>query len=644
MENSVVESGTVGAKVSAAGTDDDELTQLVQWFEESEELTATAREKAQKCRDYYDGIQLTALEIATLQGRNQPPIVNNRIKRKINFLLGNEMERRSDPKAFPRNVPEDEAAADAATDALRYVQEDEDMPTKCSDVFENMMIEGYGGIEILYNAQKGCVEVKGWAWDRLFYDPFSSKHDFTDATYVGGIVWMNENIAQAKYPDKKAVLEGTVASARSEHQNKGETFDDKPRNNIWVDFKKRPRVRIVQIYWNDGKTWKWAHYTKGGFLKGPMDVAFLNEDGESECPLLLQAAYVNRENERYGEVAELLDIQDEVNKRRSKLLHSISVRQVIAEAGAVDNVERARTEVAKPDGFIEVAPGKRFDIEDGGNMAAGQAELLAEAKNEMEIAGPNAALMGKQGKEASGRAILASQQGGLTELARVFGRYKQFKVRAYRQIWNRVKQFWTEEKWVRVTDNGRDARFVGFNTPEKVGDALLEQAKAKSAPPEMIAEIEKDIETDPSMQVPTGKMLNNVGKMDVDIIIDESPDTVSIQVEQFDQLVGLAQAGVVFAPEDYIEMSQLHNKEKMLQRLKERQDAAQGQNQIPPEVQKLQFDEIASKVDKTKAETHKIQTEVVLNEIQIEHAPDEHHQAMNPPPPKPNGTGAAAQQ
>lgn len=238
MENSVA-TETIEAKVKPVSGDDDNLTQLVQWFEESEELTADAREKSQKCIDYYDGIQLTEDEVATLKARGQPVIINNRIKRKINFLLGNEMERRSDPKAFPRNVPEDEDGADAATDALRFVQETEDLPTKFSDVWEDMIKPGFGGIEVLYNVKKGCPDIKLWSWDRLFYDPFSSKHDFSDATYMGGIVWMNENIAKAKYPDKLAVLEGTVEAAKTQNEYKNETLDDKPRNNIWVDFKKR---------------------------------------------------------------------------------------------------------------------------------------------------------------------------------------------------------------------------------------------------------------------------------------------------------------------------------------------------------------------------------------------------------------------
>jgi hypothetical protein len=92
------------------------LAQYVREFEESEDATREARTKAERDRDYYDEKQWTADEIATLDARGQPAITFNRIKRKVNSMTGLEKQTRKDPKAFPRN-PDDEQAASAATDA-----------------------------------------------------------------------------------------------------------------------------------------------------------------------------------------------------------------------------------------------------------------------------------------------------------------------------------------------------------------------------------------------------------------------------------------------------------------------------------------------------------------------------------------------
>ena len=76
------------------------------------------------------------------------------------------------------------------------------------------------------------------------------------------------------------------------------------------------------------------------------------------------------DNQRYGMVRGLISLQDEINKRRSKALHLLSVHQVIAEKGAVQDVDKARRELARPDGFIEVASqGMRFEVLPTGELA-----------------------------------------------------------------------------------------------------------------------------------------------------------------------------------------------------------------------------------------------------------------------------------
>ena len=95
----------------------------------------------------------------------------------------------------------------------------------------------------------------------------------------------------------------------------------------------------------------------------------------------------------------LISLQDEINKRRSKALHLLSVRQVIAEQGAVPDVDKARREVAKPDGYVEVMPGLKFEIEQTADLAAGQFQLLQHATAEMQLSGPNAAMSGTDPRE-----------------------------------------------------------------------------------------------------------------------------------------------------------------------------------------------------------------------------------------------------
>ena len=73
---------------------------LCRMFEQSEDATLTARGKSERDRDYRRQIQHTAEEIATLKKRGQPIVTDNRIKTKIDFLVGLEKQQRIDPRAL----------------------------------------------------------------------------------------------------------------------------------------------------------------------------------------------------------------------------------------------------------------------------------------------------------------------------------------------------------------------------------------------------------------------------------------------------------------------------------------------------------------------------------------------------------------
>jgi hypothetical protein len=297
----------------------------------------------------------------------------------------------------------------------------------------------------------------------------------------------------------------------------------------------------------------------------------VDETGAPECPLIFQSAYVDRENKRYGVVRNLIDPQDEINLRHRKAVHLLSVRQVIAEQGAVRDVDEARRELAKPDGYIEVAPGMRFEMNPTTDLSAGQAQLLQEAKSIFQFLGPNAALLGKPNKDASGRAIALSQQGGIIEIGALLDLHRHAQRRVCRAIWNRVKQFWTAEKWVRVTDDERNIRFVGLNQP---------QVDQFGRP--VIAGYDE-------MGNPVPALRNDVSRMNVDIVIEEGPDVATLQIEQFEALAGLAKAGVPIPPDALIEASSIRNKDRILERM---QQMAQQPNPALLELQrKMKRDE-----------------------------------------------------
>jgi hypothetical protein len=83
--------------------------------------------------------------------------------------------------------------------------------------------------------------------------------------------------------------------------------------------------------------------------------------------------------------------------------------------------------------------------------------------------------------------------------------WRGLKMRVYRAVWCLIQQNWTSERWIRVTDDEGLAKFLPVNQPVK----------------------------DPLTGMPvlrpdgTPVLQNPLGALDVDIIIDEGPDTVT---------------------------------------------------------------------------------------------------------------------
>lgn len=535
-----------------------EHTQLRVMVETAVDLTAEARDRSEKCRDYYDGYQLTPEERKALQSRKQPPIVNNRIRRKIDAMVGIEQRGRTDPRAMPR-TPNDEQAADVVTKALVFVDDQTRFDAKTSQAFENLLIEGYGGAEVVVEQRRGQFEVtiNRLRWEEIFFDPYSREKDFSDAAYKGCMKWMALDKAIALYGDEhREILEGTIANVQD-----GQTYEDRPyqnKNFRWGD-KSQKRVRVAQMYYLHGNVWHYAIFTGQGEIYNSVS-PYQDDDGNPICPIELMSGYVDRDNQRIGVVWDMLDLQDEINKRRSKALHLLNSRQTYGAKGAV-SAEALKRELAKPDGHIDVdidaATGAReagipaFAVIPTNDMAQGNLAMLAEAKAEIDMTGPNASLQGQLQGQQSGKAIIAQQNAGLSELAPIYDSLRDWKLRCYRQMWWRIKQYWTTERWVRVTDDMRSPEFVGLNVVQGF-----------------------DMMGNPVVQ-------NPVPQMDVDVIIDEAPDLITLRQEEFQQLAEMRQGGIMVPDEMLIEASSVRDKQKLLdmmeqQRQQQMQMQAQG--------------------------------------------------------------------
>lgn len=615
---------------------EDSLTvqHFITQFEDSERITYDARQKSEQCRDYFDDKQLTETERTALQKRGQPPVIFNEIKPKVKTMLGLEKQTRKDPKAFPRN-PDDEAAARACTDAIRFVCDDSRWDDVRSQAAKNLAIEGTGAVFVGLKAVKAPrsqmmagtsmtapvtydPEIRKVAWDRFYYDPYSAEDDFGDAAFKGLVVWLDLDEARRLYPDADEVILDTWRSSSA-----GETYDDKPKYKTWADHKRR-RVRLCEHYYREGDAWMYCVFTGAGFVIEPMPSPYLGEDGEPECPIKAISLYVDRDNNRYGEVQSMISPQDEINKRRSKALHTSNTRQIRVSPATGMSADKVRKELARPDG---VFVGEAGDVEILGtsDMLMGNLNLMQDAREHIHRIGANSAMAGKDVGAQSGKAIALQQMGGMTEAADFLDCIRRLSLEVYRSVWARIRQVWTAERWIRVTDDERNVRFVGLNQPVTAIQMIArEMGVTKDNLAEQPVEVRQRLQAmaaDPRAMMVVG-VENNVTELDVDILVDEGVDTPTIQAEQFDIVAKmLPGAPPNIQPvlwEALFENSAFRDKDKVLEALRQPPDPIM--QQVQQQAMALQMAGEQAKVEKTQSETAEnvAQTEAIVARTQLD--------------------------
>lgn len=556
--------------MAAAGQEEiANIPKLRKQFEDFASLKKQEADEQREARRYYHASQWTKPQLDELRRRGQPATTTPVFARKMNGFVGLVERLRQDPKAYPRTDKEQEGA-DLVTASLRYVLDEQEWKAKSPVVSLHGAVDAIGGVELGLTPGDSGVEgdyditVDYVEPDTFFYDPRSFKADFSDARYMGVAKWMDIDDAKDMFPDKADQLQSRLDG--------GDEFAiAEDREVKWTNTACR-HVLIVEHWYRRGDRWFWCFYTSSLELESGQ--SFLqDEKGRDECRFIMWSSFVDQDGDRYGFHRNMKSLVDEVNQRNSKALHLLAMRRIIMEKGAVDDPEQTRREAVRPDGLMIVNPTMRFEFEDAKNLAdmRAQLDMKEAARTELENFGPNPALVGQGVESKSGRAIELLQQAGLAELGPYIISYKGWKIRVYRAIWNAIRQYWKAERWIRVTDANGEQQPVPIN----------------------------GVEVDPITQMQT--IVNRIGALDVDIIIDEGPDTVNMMADALETLQTAVAQGQQIPPQVMIELLPLPDslKKKLLGMITE----AQQPNPIMIQSQQAELAQAQAKVRETEANT-----------------------------------------
>lgn len=588
------------------------LMRVVGLVEDSVSDTMKSRDWSVLGRQFYDGQQYTPQELEAFKRLRLPDVVLNYIQPAINSITGVARNMQVDPRALPRNA-DDEQAAEIATKVLRYVSDINRFDSVMrGDCLEDAVIGHAGAVIIGWDEDSediGCERIKN---EEFIWDAASREYDFSDARYLGRHRWAWIEDLAGMFPDKADKLR----ASQDQSVALDPAMDDKPRFQ-WADKGKTGgRVAVVELYHRERGQWMRSLFTRECMLEhGPSPL--VDARGRPACGVIAFSIYLDVDNNRYGPVQTMIPVQKEANKRRQKLLQHASNRQLMAvpDPNIIPDmsVEDARREAARPDGVIPVG----YQPVPTSDMASFQSQLLNDAKQHIDRLTPAPAVLGRQDANQSGIAIRQRQQAGMQELSPVFVRLADFTLRCYRAMWARARQYYTQPKMIRITDDLKTVQMLQINEP--IVEMVPQQQMGPFGVPFTIM----------TPQV-TGYN-NRLAEMDMDIIVDAQPDTTTLQEVQFESLAQMAANGLPIPPELIIRASSLPNKRELLEALEGAKAQPDPKQQAEQQKGSAEAEKVTAEAEYKKAQTAQIQQELGFNAAM----------AMNSFNPPPGMTGAS---
>jgi hypothetical protein len=514
------------------------LDKLLQWRRQARISQADNRTEMATDEDFYDGIQYTPEDLSILLAREQAPLVYNVTKNTINWQLGTERKSRIDYRVLPRSKRSSQSAK-IKTKMFKYINDCSNGEYMRSLAFEDCVKAGLGWIEVGARSIKWDepIFVRRETWRNIWFDHLCREPDGRDMRYVFREKWVDLDVATGLFPERKDRIEAMAESVNSMYPylpddvvitDYASEFDMESDLSIfyggpWDGARQRvkliegwyrmpERVKLLKmldedtpygalegaIYrpeWPDHEYLvKGRYFTTYDVMKMVVRQAIwvgkvLLQDGLSpynhdRFPFVPFFCYRRqRDGMPYGVIRDIRDPQDDLNKRRSRSLFLLTAKQVIAEPGAVNNKVEASEELHRPDGWVEVNPGKRFEVVDQTQLAMEHVELARDDERFIQniAAGTTEENLGHETNAISGKAIQARETQGLTTSAVVFDNYYfSFKLEG-EIILALIEQFKDEEDEFRVTGDEAKDEFVEINkwNPEKREiENSITQAKA----------------------------------------------------------------------------------------------------------------------------------------------------------------------
>ncbi|RLB63087.1 MAG: hypothetical protein DRH08_11550, partial [Deltaproteobacteria bacterium] len=305
-----------------------------------------------------------------------------------------------------------------------------------------------------------AIKVQNIPDSELVLDPLSTNEDYSDARFLHRFKWLP--------PESITQMFGFTAFEKLEsHYNYLDIPEAEYDYKHGTQFHGRYRVfdnyLITHTVIQDDNNKRWSIYWCGDVELERKEITLKNVKWDYRLVKLQSSNYT----EYYGIFREVVETQKAINQALIKLQLMVNTQKVYVESNAVEDVSKFTDAVNRVNGVIPVKSLKGIKVEQLAREALEQYAIIDKAFDRIQrVLNINDSFLGMAFASDSGRKVKLQQNATVMALRYLTVRIESFYELLGQDIAGLVKQYYTAEQVLSITDEVVGRRFIELNKPE----------------------------------------------------------------------------------------------------------------------------------------------------------------------------------
>ncbi len=431
---------------------------------------ADSREEAEVVWNMYHNRQWTEDELAVLERRGQPKETFNVIKLFARMLVGYYSTVINRVRATPVQES-DMTIASLATDAINSVFDKNRMDIEGDKIKLSGIISGlmcayeepvFTGKRDQFNRPIYEIKLSHVPEYEIVLDPMSVNEDYSDARFLHRFKWLSKDAVIKAFGKTKTEKLDSYYNFLDVDEAEFEYAHRTQYNGRYRVF---DNYLVVNTVIEDDNGKRWSIFWSGDYILSKKEITYRDVKWNYRVTKL----HTSNRTEYYGIFREVVETQKAINQALVKLQLMVNSHKAFVERSAVENIQEFTDAFNRVNGVIPVTKLTGIQIENVSKEALEQYQLIDKALDRIQrILSINDSFLGMAYAADSGRKVKLQQNATVMAL-----RYLTVRIEAFYELLGfdvamLIKQYYTANQVLRVSDELVGQRFIELNKPMQI--------------------------------------------------------------------------------------------------------------------------------------------------------------------------------